>query len=94
MEGLYCVVVLIVAIICGAASASIMESKGRGGGGGWALGLLLGFIGLIIAAALPKDEEGIRIQMLESGMYMECPYCRSIIDRKATICPQCRSQLR
>jgi uncharacterized membrane protein YeaQ/YmgE (transglycosylase-associated protein family) len=94
METFYCIVGLIVSVICGAASASIMKSKGRSSGAGWALGLLLGIIGLIISAVLPKDEAGTKIQMLESGMYMECPYCRSIIDRKAIICPQCRSQLK
>ncbi|MHC1740134.1 MAG: zinc ribbon domain-containing protein [Anaerolineaceae bacterium] len=90
---LTCVLALIGGIVCGAISASIMKSKGRSEGVGWILGLLIGIFGLIIVALLPKNEEGIEQNMLQSGSYKLCPYCRKLIDRQAIICPYCRSQL-
>lgn len=38
--------------------AKITTNKGRGGGGGFALGLLLGPIGLLIALLLPRQKDG------------------------------------
>ena len=86
------VVLLSLWILCGWFSSKIMKSKGRSSGAGWALGLLLGIIGLIIAALLSVDEHGVRQQNLESGRSKKCSACRMIIDRDATICPYCHTR--
>ena len=49
------VLFVVVWLVCGAIGAAIMSGKGRSGVGGFALGVLLGPIGLIIALLLsPK----------------------------------------
>jgi len=90
---LTCIIGLVISIVCGAISSSIMKSKGRSGGAGFAWGFLLGFIGLIIVALFPRDEAGIQQNLLEDGYHKQCPFCRKVIDKDATICPFCRSQL-
>lgn len=92
-SGMSCTIAILMGIVCGAIAANIMKSKGRSGGSGWALGLFLGIIGLIIAAVLPNDEEGIQQKRLETGNFKQCPYCRKVIDRQASICPYCRSKI-
>lgn len=44
-------------VLCGVASAAIANSKGRDPAGYFFIGFLLGFIGLIIAAAVPRVEQ-------------------------------------
>ena len=58
-----CVVVIVVILIrvaFGLLSANIMKKKGRSAGAGWALGLCLGIIGLIIAAVLSSKVAGLQ----------------------------------
>jgi len=45
---------LILWLVCGIASGFLAQSKGLSFGEGLVLGILLGFIGLIIEACLPK----------------------------------------
>jgi hypothetical protein len=54
--------------------------------------IVIGIIGLIIAAMLSVDEHGVRQQNLESGQSKKCSACRMIIDRDATICPYCQTK--
>jgi hypothetical protein len=46
----------VVAVVCGFLGRSIGKGKGRGTAGWW-LGFVLGFIGLVIVACLPRDKE-------------------------------------
>ncbi len=93
MEPISCSIMLIVGVICGAISAGIMKGKGRSAGAGWALGLLIGVFGILVAALLPADEANIKASKLQSGQFKKCPYCMEVIDSNARICPHCRSQL-
>ena len=42
-------VVVLIWLVCGFIGSAIMSGKGHGSCGGWALGLLLGPIGIVIA---------------------------------------------
>jgi hypothetical protein len=58
----------------------IGSRKGRGGEG-FALGLLLGPIGILIAWAM-------------KGNRRTCPACQSLIHQGATVCPFCREHIK
>ena len=75
-------------IVCAFIGAAIGGAKNRAGTG-FLLGLVLGFIGVIIIAVMPGEKKAIVVQ----SPRVLCPYCRSHIDPQAVICPQCRSSL-
>ena len=64
---------IVIWLVFGAVGAMIMSGKGRSGCGGFALGVLLGPIGLIVALLMrPSDENEaerqLRIEELKLGM--------------------------
>lgn len=64
---------LVIWLVFGAVGAMIMSGKGRSGCGGFALGVLLGPIGLIVALLMRPSEEDeaerqLRIEDLKRGM--------------------------
>lgn len=65
--------------ICGLIAAAIGSSKGEGCVG-FIIGLILGPLGILAA-------------LLSKGNRVRCPYCREYIDKKATKCPKCQSDL-
>ena len=79
-------------IAIGSWAARIMKNKGRSEGAGWAIGIFLGLIGVIITACLSTDENAIMVQKLETGETRICAACRMAIDAQASICPYCRTQ--
>ena len=70
-------IAVLIWIVCGIASAVIMDKKGKSGCLGFFLGVLLGPIGVLIALAT-------------TGRV--CPYCRKSIPEKASICPYCQKE--
>ncbi len=82
-------VTFVTGIICSFIGGSINSSKGRSYGEGFAFGLFLGFIGLIIIAILPKNEYAIEQLKLSDGTSKICPYCAEIIKREAIVCKHC-----
>jgi DNA-directed RNA polymerase subunit RPC12/RpoP len=64
-------------LACGLVAAAIGSRKGEGCLG-FVCGLLLGPLGVVVA-------------VLSKGNRVECPYCYEQINRKARICPFCRS---
>jgi hypothetical protein len=67
-------------IVCAVAAAAIAGRRDRAGTG-FLLGLILGPIGVIIACVL-------------KGNRAECPYCKELVRKDASVCPHCRKDLR
>jgi hypothetical protein len=70
---------IVIWFLCGIAGAMIGARKGAGCSG-FLLGLVLGPIGLVIALVM-------------KGSRVRCPACKELIQKKAVICPYCRSNL-
>lgn len=65
--------------VCALISAAIGSRKGETGSA-FVIGLILGPLGILFA-------------LLSSGNRRPCPQCQERIDKKATTCPFCRTQL-
>lgn len=75
---------LVSAIVAG----MVGSGKGRTGAG-WALGILLGPIGLLIIAVMPANVSRVESVALRSGDMRKCPYCAELIKSEATTCRFC-----
>lgn len=60
VENLTCLYILAILFVCGLIAAWISKERGRSTIGGFALGMTLGFIGLLIAAILPANTEELK----------------------------------
>ena len=85
MDGHFIFIVLIW-IVLGVVCASIWQGKGGSYAAGFAFGVLLGLIGLVIVLVAKPDSRrsGTR------GSDRECPYCKSSIRADASVCPHCQ----
>jgi hypothetical protein len=84
---------IVVALVFGAISSQIFKGKGRSAGSGFALGFLLGLIGLIIALFLSdKNDEAEMATPQQRSIHRECPSCKESMRRDASVCPHCRNE--
>ncbi len=58
---------------------------------GWILGILLGWIGVVIMLIIPASPEAQRREALRSGF--ACPYCQEPVRHGASVCPHCQRTL-
>ncbi len=85
--------ILLIWIICGVISAIVAGNKGRSGCAWFAMGIMLGPLGLIWALVMPSNRAGLEEQAIESGQYRKCPYCTELVRSEAVKCRYCGSEL-
>jgi hypothetical protein len=86
-------VLLIIWVLCGVAGGMILSNKGRSGCGGFALGFLLGPIGLVIALVMQTDHKELESRTLSTGDMRKCPSCAELVRAEAQKCRFCGSDL-
>jgi len=79
-------------LVCAFIGMSIGKGKGKGGAG-FALGLFLGPIGIIIIALMKEDTAKVEAEALSSGEMRKCPYCAELVRREARVCKHCGKEL-
>lgn len=79
MESLNIVNIIIFWLCCVLVTTMIGSTKGEGLWG-FILGLFLGPVAVIIA-------------LFTKGNRQECPFCRELINKDATRCPRCTSEI-
>jgi double zinc ribbon protein len=76
-------------LLFGVVSAVVAKKKGRSGCAWFALGVVLGPFGLILAfAARPQDGQ-YDVVAPEPRPLEKCPYCGELIPAEAVRCPLC-----
>jgi hypothetical protein len=73
-------------------AANIWTNKGGSSGAGAALGIFLGWIGVLIAAVVTPSNPSA--QRTQGGIrtHRECPHCKEPMRRDASVCPHCQRE--
>ena len=84
---------LVIWLVCGLIAAAIASGKGRSGCGGFAIGILLGPLGIVWALVMSKDEAKVEDKAIKAGMMKKCPACAELVKMEATKCRHCGETL-
>jgi len=87
MDNINIFIVLLPALVSGAASAIIASQKGRDGLGWFFVGVF--FVPIAIPFALVASPIRSNIESLKT-----CNYCKELVNHKAVKCPHCQSELK
>ena len=87
------IILLVIWLLLGVAGGMIMSNKGRSGCGGFALGFLLGPVGLVIALVMATDHKELEKKALQEGDMRKCPACAELIRIEARKCRFCGSEV-
>jgi hypothetical protein len=79
--------------LCGILGGAVLSGKGASWLGGFALGLLLGPIGVIIAALWPVSPKALEEKALQGGEMIKCPHCAELVRAEANVCRYCGREL-
>lgn len=79
----------IIWFFCGVIAAVCASNKGRNAGAWFAIGVLLGPIGVVLSLVISKDDEIVEQKSIKSGESKKCKYCAELIKRDAVICKHC-----
>jgi uncharacterized membrane protein YeaQ/YmgE (transglycosylase-associated protein family)/RNA polymerase subunit RPABC4/transcription elongation factor Spt4 len=82
-------IIVIAWFVCGLIAAAISEEKGHSAVAGFFLGLLLGPVGVIVAAVISREGAVLEQRAVNSGQMRRCPYCAELVRPQATVCRYC-----
>ena len=71
-------------LLFGIVSAVVASKKGRSGCDWFALGVLLGPFGFILALVVSPNQKKVDAAALKSGTMKKCRFCAELIRREAT----------
>ena len=86
-------IILILWCVCGVIAAMIASRKGRSGCGGFALGFLLGPLGIVWALVMRTDHRKVDEKAVKSGEMKKCHACAELVKAAATKCRYCGETL-
>lgn len=86
-------VLLVAWLGCGVVAAMIASGKHRSAGNFFLAGLLLGPLGVLIAAVVSPDQAARDRHLVSIGKLRACPACLTALPPQASVCRACRADL-